>query len=125
MTKQFFKDAFVWGLILWFIGYALGIVFFPMVPVSILGWIIMPIGIIITIWVLSKKIKEDSFQYYLFLAVVWVVLAIVCDYFLLVKLFKPENGYYKLDVYLYYALTFVLPLLVGWKKATTKQNSRF
>jgi len=55
MTKQFFKDAFVWGLILWFIGYALGIVFFPMVPVSILGWIIMPIGIIITIWVLSKK----------------------------------------------------------------------
>lgn len=120
MTKQFFKDAFVWGLILWFIGYALGIVFFPMVPVSILGWIIMPIGIIITIWVLSKKIKEDSFQYYLFLAVVWVVLAIVCDYFLLVKLFKPEDGYYKLDVYLYYALTFILPLFVGWKKATTK-----
>jgi len=34
----------------------------------------------------------------------------------IVKAFKPADGYYKLDVYLYYALTFALPLIVGWRK---------
>ncbi len=41
---------------------------------------------------------------------------IIFDYFFLVKMFKPADGYYKLDVYLYYVLTFILPLVVGWGK---------
>ena len=116
MTKQFYKDAFGWGFILWLIGYALGIIFFPFVPLSIVGWIIMPIGTIITIWVLIKKVKTETFQHYALLAVIWTLIAIIFDYFFLVKLFKPVDGYYKLDVYLYYTLTFVLPLIVGWRK---------
>lgn len=111
MTKQFFIDALGWGFILWLIGYALGIVLFPVVPPSLIGWVILPIGTVITLWVLLKKVKGDSFQYYLFLAVVWTCIAIVFDYFFLVKVFKPADGYYKLDVYLYYALTFILPLI--------------
>jgi len=116
MTKQFTKDAFGWGFILWLIGYALGILLFTVVPLSLVGWIIMPIGTIITIWVLVKKVKADSFQYYALLAVIWTLIAVVFDYFFLVKAFKPADGYYKLDVYLYYTLTFVLPLIVGWRK---------
>jgi hypothetical protein len=116
MTKQFYKDAFGWGFILWLIGYALGIMLFAIVPLSIVGWIIMPIGTIITIWVLIKKVKTNTLQYYALLAVIWTLIAIIFDYFFLVKLFKPVDGYYKLDVYLYYALTFVLPLIVGWRK---------
>ena len=116
MTKQFYKDAFGWGFILWLIGYALGIILFPFVPLSMVGWVIMPIGTIITIWVLLKKIKADSFQYYALLAVIWTLIAIIFDYFFLVKLFNPADGYYKLDVYIYYILTFVLPLIVGWRK---------
>lgn len=116
MTKQIYKDAFGWGFILWLIGYALGIIFFPFVPLSIVGWIIMPIGTIITIWVLIKKVKTETFQHYALLAVIWTLIAIIFDYFFLVKLFKPVDGYYKLDVYLYYTLTFVLPLIVGWRK---------
>ena len=116
MTKQFYEDAFGWGFILWLIGYALGIMLFPFVPLSIVGWVIMPIGTIITIWVLLKKIKADSFQYYALLAVIWTLIAIIFDYFFLVKLFNPADGYYKLDVYIYYILTFVLPLIVGWRK---------
>jgi hypothetical protein len=81
MSKQFLKDVFVWGFILWLIGYLLGIVFFPIVPNSILGWIIMPIGTTITLWVLLRKIKADSFKYYVLLALVWVLIAITCDYF--------------------------------------------
>src|SRR3989344_4541144 len=123
MNKQFFKDAFGWGFILWLIGYAFGMILFPIVPISTIGWIIMPIGILITLWVLLKKVKADSFQQYVLLAVVWVSIAIVCDYFFLVKAFKPVDGYYKLDVYLYYALTFVLPLLVGWRKKSTHSTN--
>lgn len=115
MTKQLYIDAFGWGFILWLIGYVLGIMLFPFVPLSIVGWIIMPIGTIITIWLLVKKVKADSFQYYALLAVIWTLIAIIFDYFFLVKLFKPVDGYYKLDVYLYYTLTFVLPVIVGWR----------
>jgi hypothetical protein len=116
MTKQFYKDALGWGFVLWFIGYLLGIILFFVVPISMIGYIIMPIGIIITLWVLLKKVKGDSLQYYLFLGIIWTLIAIVFDYFFLVKMLNPEDGYYKLDVYLYYGLTFILPILVGLKK---------
>jgi hypothetical protein len=116
MNNQFLKDAFGWGFILWFVGYALGMILFFIVPISIIGWILTPLGIIITLWVLFKKVKGDSFQYYLFLGIVWTLIAVIFDYFFLVKLLRPADFYYKLDVYLYYALTFILPLVVGWRK---------
>lgn len=80
MNRQLLRDTLGWGFILWLIGYVIGMVLFSIVPLSLIGWIIMPIGI-----------------------------AIIFDYFFLVKLLKPADGYYKLDVYLYYALTFILP----------------
>ena len=116
MTKQSLKDMLGWGFILWLIGYVLGIILFLIVPVFMVGWIIMPVGIAITLWVLLKKVKTDSLQYYTLLAFVWTLIAVVFDYFFIVKAFKPADGYYKLDVYLYYALTFALPLIVGWLK---------
>jgi hypothetical protein len=116
--KQFYKDALGWGLVLWLIGYVLGIILFMVIPTALIGWVILPIGTIVAIWVLFKKVRSESFKYYVLLAIVWVLIAIVLDYFLLVKLFNPADGYYKLDVYLYYALTFVLPLLVGWRKSS-------
>ena len=116
MNKRLLRDALGWGLILWLIGYILGFILFFILPPSLLGWVIMPIGVIITLWVLLNKIKAESFQYYLVLAVVWTAIAISFDYLFIVKALKPVDGYYKPDVYLYYALTFVLPLVVGWWK---------
>lgn len=116
MDKQLLKDSLGWGLALWFIGYVLGIVLIFMLPSSMIGWAIMPIGVIITFWVLFKKVKADSFQYYLILAVVWSVIAVVFDYLFIVKTFNPTDGYYKLDVYLYYAITFISPLIVACLK---------
>lgn len=113
MNKKFLKDAFVWGFILWLIGYALGIVLFAIVPHNLIGWVITPFGILITLWVLLRKVDTTSYRYYFLLSIVWVVIAIVFDYFFLVKLFNPADGYYKLDVYLYYAVTCALPLIVG------------
>jgi hypothetical protein len=120
MSKQFVWEAFGWGFILWLIGYVLGIVLFMFVPTAMVGWIIMPIGTLITLWVLFKKIRGKSLKYFLMIALVWAVLAIVLDYFFLVKLFKPADGYYKLDVYLYYFLIFVLPIAVGFAKGRRK-----
>lgn len=119
--KQLLKDALGWGIGLWLMGYILGIVFFLLLPPEAIGWVIMPIGTIITLWVLFKKIKSNSFKYYIFLGIIWTFIAIIFDYFFLVKIFKPEDGYYKLDVYLYYILTFVLPLFVGWRKGLIKK----
>ena len=114
--KQFYKDTLGWGFLLWLFGYLLGIILFFAVPKSMIGWVITPVAVIVTLWVLIKKIKSVSFPYYFSIAVIWTALAVVLDYFLIVKAFKPEDGYYKPDVYLYYSLTFVLPLVVGlWK----------
>ena len=82
-------------------------------PPSTLGWVIMPFGIAFTLWVLFKKIKSDSLKYFIILAAVWTAIAIIFDYLFLVLVFKPADGYYKLDVYIYYIVMYVLPIHVG------------
>ena len=120
LMKQILKDSILWGFILWLVGYVLGFVFFFFMPANLLGWAIMPIGIIITLWVLFKKVSANSWRDYLTIAIIWTLIAIICDYFFLVKLLKPADGYYKLDVYLYYIITFALPLIVGAYKKKIK-----
>ncbi len=118
MNKQLLNDSLGWGFVLWLIGYILGIFLFFVVPPSLIGWVIMPIGIIMTLWILLKRVKANLLQYYVIMALVWTVMAVVCDYLFIVKAFSPPDGYYKLDVYLYYTLTFIAPLAVGWWKAS-------
>lgn len=107
-------DSLGWGIILWLIGYVLGIVLFFFVPLAMIGWVIAPIGFLITLWAAVRWVERGNLGYYLLVAVIWTVLAVVLDYFFLVQLFKPADGYYKIDVYLYYTLTFLIPLGVGW-----------
>jgi len=117
INKRFYKDTFGWGFLLWLFGYLLGIILFFVMPKSMIGWIITPIAVIVTLWILIKKIIGVFVLYYFLIAIIWTLIAIVLDYFLIVKAFKPEDGYYKPDVYLYYSLTFILPLVVGlWKR---------
>lgn len=122
MNKQLLKDGLGWGVLLWFIGYVLGIILFFALPTPIIGWVIMPVGISVTLWVLLKRIKSHSFQHYVILAVFWTAIAVLFDYFFLVRVFKPADGYYKLDVYLYYALTFIIPLVIGWRKRASSNE---
>jgi len=116
MIKQMLKDFLGWGFALWLVGYAVGIMLFSFVAPALIGWIIMPIGIAATLWVLLRKVKGNAFQYYLGVAVSWTAIAVALDYLFIVKAFKPADGYYKPDVYLYYALTFLIPISVGWWK---------
>ena len=114
MNRQFLKDAFGWGFVLWLIGYVLGIVLFAVVPAGLIGWIITPFGIAIALWIAFKRVKGDTLPYYGLVALVWLLIAVVGDYLFIVKAFQPADGYYKPDVYLYYALTLGIPLFAGW-----------
>ena len=120
MSKQFLKDAVGWGFVLWLIGYALGFVFFALVPVNVIGWIIMPIGAVITLWVAFKKLKGDTLLYYGLVGLAWTLIAILGDYLFIVKALNPGDGYYKPDVYLYYALTLAIPVFAGWRKTSRR-----
>lgn len=121
MNKRFLKDAVGWGIALWLIGYALGMMLFTLVPASLIGWIITPIGTAITLWVAFKKVKGDTLCFYCLLALVWLLIAVLGDYLFIVKAFKPVDGYYKPDVFLYYALTVAIPLLAGWRRTHSSQ----
>lgn len=126
MNKQLVKDALGWGFVLWVIGYALGMVFFAFVPASLIGWIIMPIGMMIALWVAFKKVNGRTLRYYWLVALTWTLIAVLGDYAFIVKALKPADGYYKLDVYLYYALTLAIPVLAGWHRCvrSTRPHSR-
>lgn len=109
------QNTLFWGLIVWLFGYILGFVFFALVPTDVIGWYIMPLATIFTLWVLLKKINRESFTCYIGLGVIWTVMAVVLDYVFIVLLLKAAD-YYKFDVFLYYVLTLVLPILVGLYK---------
>ena len=105
-------NTLFWGFIIWFFGYILGFVFYAFVPKNLIGWFVMPLGLVFTLCVLFKKIKREEFMCYIGLGVIWTILAVALDYVFLVKLLSATD-YYKLDVYMYYILTFVLPIIVG------------
>lgn len=111
-----FSKILGWGLLLWLIGYVLGILLFFVVPAQYIGWVIAPIGSAVTLWVLFKKIRYSDWGSYIKLGLLWTVIAVVLDYLFIVLLLHPIDGYYKADVFLYYALTLILPIGVGWYK---------
>ncbi len=118
---KIFLNTVFWGFILWLFGYVLGFVFFAFVPQEAIGWLIMPLGVIVTLWVLLKKIERDSFGCYVGLGVIWTIMAVALDYIFLVKLLNAAD-YYKFDVYLYYALIFFLPVVTGWYKSNKTKS---
>jgi len=116
MNKQSIINNFGWGFLLWLFGYLLSFVLFFIVPPMTIGWILLPIGIIVTLWVLIKKVKAEAMSQYIAMGFIWLIIAIVFDYFFIVKALHPTNGYYKPSVYIYYALTLLLPIIVGFYK---------
>jgi hypothetical protein len=112
MNYKFFKDAVLWGAGLWLFGYVLGMLFFAFVPKNQIGWWVMPLGILATLWVLWRKVKRGSVGYYLGVGAVWAVLAVLLDWLFIVKALNAAD-YYKFDVYLYYILTLLIPVAFG------------
>lgn len=113
--KQILLSTLFWGFILWLFGYVLGIIFFAFVPKEQIGFYILPLGVALMLWVLFKKIKREEFLCYIGLGIVWTIMAVLLDYLFIVKMFQSTD-YYKTDVYVYYALTFISPVAAGWYK---------
>jgi hypothetical protein len=110
-----FLNTIFWGFVLWLIGYILGFIFFSFIPKDLIGWYVMPFGIAVTLWILFKKIARKEFKCYIGLGIFWALIAVIFDYFFIVKLLNSHD-YYKPDVYVYYLLTFLLPIIVGYYK---------
>jgi len=115
LSKSFFlRDVLGLGAALWLFGYVLGFAAYAFAPIALIGWYVMPFGIAATAFVLWKWAHIGSMVDALWLGVGWCAIAIVCDAVFILKLLNPPDGYYKLDVYLYYALTLALPIGAGW-----------
>ncbi len=57
-TKKKLMDTLGWGFILWLIGFALGMMLFPFVPVELIGWPILIASIPIIIFVAYKRFNN-------------------------------------------------------------------
>ncbi len=114
--KTLLIDALLLGVAVWLIGYLAGIVLYFFLSPDMLGWVLFAIftPIIILLCYERFRKREESISYYAFIGAVWLIVALVFDYLFLVKLLNPP-AYYKLDVYVYYASSFLIPFLVGVK----------
>jgi hypothetical protein len=119
MTTFIVRDVIGWGVGLWLFGYILGFVFYGLLPPALIGWYVMPLGIAATVLALWRWVTPTSWPEAAMLGLGWCVIAIVLDYLGIVTLLNPPDGYYKLDVYVYYLITLLLPLLACLLQAST------
>jgi hypothetical protein len=88
-----------------------------------MGWILLviftPVTIAVTWWWFRKQ-KDLSLEYFAKVGIAWVLIAVVFDYLFIVLLFKA--AYYGPDVFVYYALTFLIPVGVGFYLRQSQNN---
>ncbi len=94
-------------------------------PANLLGWVLFVIFTPICIYIsfLRFRKRTEDISYYLAIAAIWAVIAMVLDYIFIVTAFH-SLGYYKLDVFVYYATTFIIPLLIGWKYGMNQSEKK-
>ena len=113
--KQWMNDTAGLGTVLWLIGYLASLALFFTPLAGIMGWILLaiftPVTIAIAWWWFRQREPPLSLQYYAGVGVAWVLIAAVLDYLFIVLLFQA--AYYSPDVFVYYAVTFLIPVGVG------------
>jgi len=111
---QWIKDTAGLGTGLWLIGYLASLALFFTPLAGIMGWILLivftPVTIAITWWWFRQR-ESLRVQYYAGVGVAWMLIAVVLDYLFIVMLFQAT--YYGPDVFVYYAMTFLIPVGVG------------
>ena len=112
--KQWIKDTAGLGTVLWLIGYLASLALFFTPLAGIMGWILLVIFTPITIaiaWWWFRPRERLPLQYYAGVGVAWMLIAVVLDYLFIVLLFQAT--YYGPDVFVYYAVTVLIPVGVG------------
>jgi hypothetical protein len=121
--KEWIKDTGGIGTGLWLIGYLASLILFFSPYAGIMGWILLviftPVTIAVTWWWFRKR-KELTLEYFAKVGVVWVLIAVVFDYLFIVRLFQAN--YYSPDVFVYYAMTFLIPVGVGFFLIQTRNK---
>jgi hypothetical protein len=112
--QQLLKDTVGLGTLLWLIGYLASMALYFSPLSYALGWVILVIFTPFTIWVTLWWFKNRMLplSWYADTGVSWTVIAVVLDYLFIVMLFHSPN-YYAPDVFIYYALMFLIPVGVG------------
>jgi len=112
--KPWIKDTLGLGTLLWLIGYLSSLVLFFTPYTGIMGWILIaiftPVTIAVAWWWFGRK-ELHSLNYYAGVGAAWTLIAVVSDYLFIVQLFQAT--YYEPDVFVYYAVTFLIPVFVG------------
>ena len=110
---QWIKDTAGLGTGLWLVGYLASLLLFFSPYAGIMGWILLvvctPITIAVAWW--WFRVRHLALTYYAGVGAAWTVIAVVFDYLFIVLLFQAT--YYGFDVFVYYALTFLIPVGVG------------
>ena len=111
--QQWIKDTGGLGIVFWLIGYLASLVLFFSPFAESMGWILLilctPVTFIITWWWFRSRTLRLS--YYMLVGIAWTAIAIVFDYLFIVLLLNAL--YYGADVFIYYALTLLIPVSVG------------
>jgi hypothetical protein len=119
---QRIKDTAGAGILLWLIGYLASLALFFSPFAGIMGWVLIaiftPVTIAITWWWFTGR--DLSLSYYAGVGIAWTAVAVVLDYLFIVLLF--HTAYYGPDVFVYYALTFLIPMGVGLAKLRRKMS---
>jgi hypothetical protein len=101
-------------VLFWLIGYLASLGLFFSSYAGIMGWILIAVFTPVTIaiaWWWFRQRERLPLQYYAGVGVAWVLIAIVLDYLFIVLMFQAT--YYGIDVVVYYAVTFLVPVGVG------------
>ena len=116
--KETLIDTVGLGFGLWLAGFLASLPLFFVLPPGLLGWVLFAVFAPITVFVAYLRFhkRQLSLAHFIGVALAWLAIAIVFDYIFIVVMFKSVD-YYKLDVFLYYATTFLIPLAVGLKYA--------
>jgi hypothetical protein len=114
--QQWIKDMAGLGTGLWLIGYIASLaLFFTPIWEIMGGWILLviftPITIAITLWWFKQR-EPQPLPYFVKVGIAWVVIAVVLDYLFIVRLFQAT--YYGTDVFVYYTVTFLIPVVIGF-----------
>ena len=111
--QQWIRDAATLGTFFWLIGYLTSLALFFSPYAAQMGWILIafftPVTIAITWWWFRNR--DLPLPYYAKTGLAWVAIAVVLDYLFIVVLFTAT--YYGIDVFVYYTLTFLIPVGVG------------
>lgn len=121
--EDWITDTLGLGTAFWLFGYLASLVLFFSPAAEIMGWIITaiftPVTIAITWW--WFRARNRTLAYFAGVGIAWTVIAVVLDYLFIVRLFQAT--YYAPHIFVYYALTFLIPVGVGLSLLRTRRDT--